>query len=123
MFLLLLTCAGDIEFNPGLKKNNISNNFFAIGILTVFWYITFQNVFTGSVQHKFDMICLSETFLDSSITTNDENLNMKGYKLVRTENSSDSKKCGVGMYYKEFLVVRPFEVKNPNECVLFEVFI
>ena len=38
------------------------------------------------------MICLSETFLDSSIPTNDESLDMKGYKLIRAHNPSDNKK-------------------------------
>ena len=67
------------------------------------------------------MICLSETFLDSSIPSNDERLNMKEYKLIRADNPSDSKKGGVAIYYKEFLAVRPVEVKSLNECVIFEV--
>ena len=46
---------------------------------------------------------------------------MKGYKLIRADNPSDSKKGGVGIYYKEFLAVRPVEVKNLNESVIFEV--
>ena len=45
---------------------------------------------------------------------------MKGYKLIRADNPSDSKKGGVGICYKEFLAVRPIEVKNLNECVIFE---
>ena len=72
------------------------------------------------------MICPSETFLDSSIPTNDERLNMKGYKLIRADNprlksQSDRKKFGVDIYFKEFLAVRPVEVKNLNECLIFEV--
>ena len=67
------------------------------------------------------MIFLSETFLDSSIPTNDERLNMKEYKLIRADNPSDSKKGGVAIYYKEFLAVRPVEVKSLNEYVIFEV--
>ena len=67
------------------------------------------------------MICLSETFLDYSISTNDERLNMKGYKLIRADYPSDSKKGGVSIYYKEFLSVRSVEIKNLNECVIFEV--
>ena len=51
----------------------------------------------------------------------DERLNMKGYQLIRADNPSDSKKGGVGIYYKEFLAVRPVEVKNLNECLIFEV--
>ena len=67
------------------------------------------------------MICLSETFLESSIRTNDERLNMKGYKLIRPDNPSDSKTGGVSIYYNEFLAVRLAEVENLNECVIFEV--
>ena len=62
-----------------------------------------------------------ETFLDSSIPSNDERLNMKGYKLTRANNPSESKKGGVGIYYKRFLAVCPVEVKNLNECLVFEV--
>ena len=49
-----------------------------------------------NIEHKFDMVCLLETFLDSSIPNNDERLNMNGYKLIRADNPSDSKKrwCG-----------------------------
>ena len=46
---------------------------------------------------------------------------MKGYKLTRADNPSDSKKDDVGIYYKEFLAVRPVEVENLNECLIFEV--
>ena len=46
---------------------------------------------------------------------------MKGYKPIRTDNRSNNKKGGVGIYYKEFLAVRPAEVKNLNECVISEV--
>ena len=55
------------------------------------------------------MIGLSETFLDSSIPPNYERLYMKGYKLIRADNPSDRKKGGVGIYYKEFVVVRSVE--------------
>ena len=48
---------------------------------------------------------------------------MKGYKLIRTDNPSDGKKGSVGIYYKEFLAVGSVEVRNLNECVIFQVFI
>ena len=74
-----------------------------------------------NVEHKLDMVCLSETFLDSFIPGNDERLNMKGYKLIRADNPSDIKKDGVGIYYKELFAVCPVEVKNLNEYFIFEV--
>ena len=34
--------------------------------------------------HKDDFICISETYFDSSIKTDDNNLRICGYKLIRT---------------------------------------
>ena len=125
MILLLLICAGDIELNPGPRKNNNSHNFsfchWNLNSIAAHNFSKLSLLEAYNVQHKFDMICLSETFLDFSIPTNDERLNMKEYKLIRADNPSDSKKGEVGIYYKQFLAVRPVEVKNLNECVIFEV--
>ena len=114
MILLLLICAGDIEFNPGPRKNSTSYNF-------SFYHWSLNSIAAHNFSklslleaYNVHMICLSETFLDSSIPTNDGRLSMKGYKLIRADNPSDSKKGGVGIYYKEFLAVRPVEVKNLN---------
>ena len=121
IFLLLLICAGDIELNPGPRKNNTSYNFsfchWNLNSIAAHNFSKLSSLEAYNVQHKFDMICLSET----SIPTNDERLNMKEYKLIRVDNPSDSKKDGVAIYYKEFLAVRPVEVKSLNECVIFEV--
>ena len=46
---------------------------------------------------------------------------MKGYKLIRADHPSDSKNGGVGICYEEFLAVGTVEVKNLNECLIFEV--
>ena len=116
MFLLLLICAGDIELNPGPRKSNTFYNFsfchWNLNSIAAHNFSKLSLLEAYNVQHKFDMICLSETFLDSSTPTNDEKLNMKGYKLIRVDNPSDSEK---------FLAVRPVEVKNLNERVIFEV--
>ena len=104
MILLLLISAGDIELNPGPRKNNTSYNFsfchWNLNSIAAHNFSTLSLLEAYNVQHKFHMICLSETFLDSSIRFNDERLNMKGYKLIRAGNPSDSKKGGVCIYYK-----------------------
>ena len=68
MFLLLLICAGDIELN-----SIVEHRFSKLSLLEGY-----------NVQHKFDMICLSETFLDSSIPTNDEKIK---YERIQTDKS------------------------------------
>ena len=125
MFSSLLICAGDIELNPGPRKNNTSYNFsfchWNLNSIAAhdFWKLSLLEAY--NIQHKFDMICLSETFSDSSIPTTNERLNMKGYKLIRAGNPSDSKKGDVGIFYKNFLAVCSVKVKNLNECIIFKM--
>ena len=125
MFVLLLICAGGIDFNPGPRKNNNSYNFsfchWNLNSIAAHNFSKLSLLEAYNVEHKFDIICLLETFLDSSIPSNDERLYMNGYKLIRADNPSYSKKGDVGIYNKEFLAVRPVEVKYLNECLIFEV--
>ena len=125
MFLLLLICAVDIKLNPGPRKNNVSHNFYFchwnLNSIAAHNFSKLSLLKAYNVELKFDMICLSETFLDYSIPSNYERLNMKGHKLIRADNPSDSKKGGVGIYYKEFLAAGSVKVKNLNECLIFEV--
>lgn len=67
------------------------------------------------------MICLSETFLDSFILTNGERCQMKGYKVIRADNSIDSERGNMSICYNEIISVRSVEAKNLDECVTSEV--
>ena len=80
MLLLLLICAGDIELNPGPRKNNTSYNFpfchWNLNSIPAHNFSKLSLLEAFNVEHKFDMLCPSETFLDSSIPINDERLNI-----------------------------------------------
>ena len=39
-----------------------------------------------NTQNKFDVICLSETYLDSSNTIEDQRLILNGFKSIRADN-------------------------------------
>ena len=74
-------------------------------------YITVRN---------FDVICLLETCLDSSILHDDDNLPIPGYKLYRKDHPLNIKQ-GVCIYYKVSL---PLKIKNIHylqECINFEI--
>ena len=45
--------------------------------------------------HKFDIIYFSETYLNSEIPSDNENLEIPGYNLVREDHPSNSKRGGV----------------------------
>ena len=53
--------------------------------------------------HDFDMICLSKSFLDSSVSSDNDNLYIKDYKLVRADNPGNVKRDGIWVYFKETL--------------------
>ena len=52
-------------------------------------------------KHNYDIVCLSETFLNSSIQTNDKGIVIDGYILIRVDHSRESKRGGIFVYYKE----------------------
>ena len=69
-------------------------------------YITDQNC---------DIVCLSETFLNSSIQNDDHKLKIDGYNLIRSDHPSDPKKSGgVCIYYKEHITL----ISHDNLCTL-----
>ena len=102
-FSLLVSLSGDAEVNPGpnRKPNEVisichwnlssisAHNLAKLHILKA--YVT---------VHKFDIICLSETYLDSSIPFDDNNLEISGYNLILSDHPSKNKRGGVYIYYK-----------------------
>ena len=62
--------------------------------------------------NKFDIICLSESFLDSSILTENNNLKINGYKMVRADHPNNVKRGGVCAYVRETLPFR--NLSNPT---------
>ena len=79
---------GDIEINPGAKT--ISQQ----GFLVCYWNLksifahNFAKTFfleAYTAIRKFDIICLSETYLDSSIPNNNDNLYIYRCNLVHSD--------------------------------------
>ena len=66
-----------------------------IKILLLQGYITDRN---------FDIICLSEAFLNSCLDRDDDRLKLEGYSLIRSDDPSGLTKGGVCIYYKEHIL-------------------
>ena len=75
------------------------------------------------VFHKVDIICLSETYLNSSNSPDDCILEISGYNLVRSEHASNNKRGGVRIYYKNYLPLRIISFNYLSECIDFEIMI
>ena len=62
-----------------------------------------QTILLKAITHNFDIVCLCETFLDSSYSNDDATLQLSGYSLVRTDHPMGTKRGGVCIYYKEYI--------------------
>ena len=70
--------------------------------------------------NKFDIICLSETYLDSSISFNDGSLDVPGYTLVSADNPNNTKRGGVCIYNLNSLPLKVLDIQSSSECVTIE---
>ena len=97
VLLMLLVCR-DTELNPGPRKRYTCYN------LSIFHWnsnsvevhnlekVIFLEVY--NTVNRFDKICLSAMYLDSSILYDNYNLVIKGYKLVRVDHPDHIKRGG-----------------------------
>ena len=88
---ILIEC-GDIETNPGPKYSSLKFCHWNLNGITAHDSIKVSLLQAYITQHNYDIICLSETFLDSSIQSDDEKIKIDGYTLIRADHPSDSKK-------------------------------
>ena len=70
--------------------------------------------------HKFDIVCLSETCLDSNTAPDNVNLEISGYSLVRSS-PSNSKRESFCIYYKYYLHLRVLDIQYFHECFNIEL--
>ena len=119
---IFLQCHGDIEPNPGPRKQK--PNYFSV----CHWNLNslIAHNFSKLIQlqaynsiYKCDFICLSETYLDSS--TPDNLIEIEGYKIICADHPDNIKRGGVCIYYKESLPVRVISTPYFKEALLLEM--
>ena len=67
------------------------------------------------------MICVSESYLDLTFLSDSEDINIKGYKLVRADYPNNTKRGGVCVYFRESLPVWVVHNHHLSECLILEV--
>ena len=65
-------------------------------------------------QYNCDIICLSETFLNSFIQNDDDTIKIEGHNLIRLDHPSDSKKGGICIYFKKHISL----IERDDICTL-----
>ena len=124
--ILLVLLSDDIEINPGPKrtpKASLSICHWNLNSISAHNYVKLSLLRAYLAFHNFDIICLSETYLNSSNSPDDETLEISGYNLVRSDHPLNSKRGGVCIYYKNYLPLRIISVNYLSECINFEIMI
>ena len=85
---------GDVEINPGPLSN--CKEYFSICLwnlnsISAHGYSKLFLLKAYVILHKFDIICLPETYLDSIIPIDDNKLQIPGYTLIRSDHPSNTK--------------------------------
>ena len=102
LFLLyrcsLLLLHGDIEPNPGPRntKNHLpSFCHWNLNNLPAHNFAKMLLLKACNTIYKYDVICLSEIYLDSSIPSDYVSLDLEGYNLVCADHPNNVKRSGV----------------------------
>ena len=123
-YRLLLLLSGDVELNLGPKRNSSDvfsichrnlNSMSAHSYAKVFLLKAYISI------HKFDIICITETYLYSITPSNDSHLEICGYILVHSDHPSNNNRKGSWIYYKNFLPLRILNVQYLQESICFEL--
>ena len=118
----LLQWHGDIELNLGPQKLKTKS------LLVCHWDLNSLSAHNFSKRtqlkayisiYKHDFICLSKTYLDSTIP--DSLLEIDGYNLVRADHPNNIKRGGVCIYYKESHPVQVISLPYFKEALLLEM--
>ena len=73
-----------------------------------------------NIAHKYDVIYISESYLDSTLPSNDNSLLLNDCNLTCPENP-DNIKRGVCMYYNENVFLTIISTSYFDQCLLCEV--
>ena len=84
-----------------------------------FWFLDYFFCNHIFILHKFDIICLSETYLYSTTPNDDDKLQIPGYTLIRSDHPSNTKRGGVCIYYKSSLPLKLCSDEEQNGFKLF----
>ena len=98
---LLIRQGGDVEMNPGPKPNpchSFSIFHWNLNSLTAHDYLKVSLLWAYVAIKKFDAVCLSDTYLDSSNLSDVDNFYLPGYNLVRADYPSNAKKGGACIF-------------------------
>ena len=114
--VLLLLSHGDIEVNPGPKRKLSKLSCCHWNVNSILAHNKLSLIIAYNTVQKFDIICILETYLNSSV--NENLLLIPGYHLLRADHPDNLEEGGVCLYNKEHLSLRQTETPYLSQCIL-----
>lgn len=71
--------------------------------------------------NKFNIIYFSQTYLESSVSSDDVNLEVPGYNLVCPDNITNTKRGGFCISCRDILRLKVIYIQFLNACINFEI--
>ena len=100
--VLLLLKHRDVDINPGPKKRE-TRSFSCLhwNVNSILAHSKLTLLEAYNTIHQYDILWISETYLDSSVSNDDTTLSLPGYNLAQSDHPGNVKRDGVCLYYKE----------------------
>ena len=109
---LLVMLSGGVEVSPGTKKKDrdcLSICYWNLNSISAYGYSKLFLLNLYNLLHKFDIICLSKTYLDSNTLLEDDNRKISGYSFVRSDHYG-----GACLYCKNNLPLKVINIGYLN---------
>ena len=92
-YQILLLLHGDVETNPGPNKKYkpFTCCHWNVNSLTAHNMVKLSSIAVYNTIHKYNFICISETYLDSSVRTDDRDILINGYNLIPADHPNNNK--------------------------------
>ena len=122
-FDLLMLC-GDIESNAGPRPNFGQSSSICYWTLNSIAAHNFSKISLSRAYntiHSYNIIFLSETYLNHETLSNNGNLKIPGYKLVRADRPSNQKRGCICIYHKDFLPIKVNNISCLKKCLNFSL--
>ena len=123
-YVALILLSHDVEQNPGPRQDlsqSFSISHWNLGSIPSHNFQKITSFIAFNCIHDFDIICFSETFLNSDISSEDKNLEIPGYTFFRKDHPSNTMRGGVCVYFKTYLPVKTLNISFLPECINFEI--
>ena len=123
LYTRIIDLSGDIEKGPGprFSSQNFSICHWNLNGIIAHSYVKISLLKAYLSVHKFDIVCLSETYLDTSVPLRDINLEIQGYELVRSDHPSQHKRGGVCIYFRNSLPLKILNINYLQESITSEL--